>query len=217
MYSTVLFDFDGTLVSSLSLWTRAYQHALREFGFDIALDEVKRTCFYRHFADICESYGIADSEGFRRQMNIGLHEAFVDATLFPEARECLLLCRSLGLKTGLVTSSEEHLVTPALQKFALTALFDTVVTGCQVANCKPHPEPVERALTSLNSAASSTLFVGDYEVDIVAGRAAGVTTALFFPEEHTLYYSFDLLHRTNPHLIFRDYSGIIEHLRDAVS
>ena len=213
MYSTVLFDFDGTLVSSLSLWTRAYQFALSGFGFEIDLDEVKSTCFYRHFADICESYKIADVAEFRTQMNRGLHEAFTDAQLFTAARECLITCRELGMKTGLVTSSELHLVEPALSKLSLDTLLDTVVTGCQVAHCKPHPEPIHRALASLRSTAETTLFVGDYEVDVVAGKAAGVTTALFFPAEHEQYYSLARLTSTNPHLIFHDYQDLISHLR----
>ncbi len=213
MYTTVLFDFDGTLVSSLSLWTSAYQYALRQFDIHIELEEVKRTCFYRAFDDICGDYQIADTERFRTQMNLGLHDAFVDARLFASARECLLLCRSLGMKTGLVTSSELHLVAPALKKLSLDTLLDAVVTGCQVENCKPHPEPIERALALLQADSASTLFVGDYEVDIVAGKAAGVTTALFFPDEHHHYYSFDRLTSTNPHLIFHDYSDLISHLR----
>lgn len=213
MYTTVLFDFDGTLVSSLSLWTRAYQFALSGFGFQIELEEVKRTCFYRHFADICESYQIDDVASFRTEMNRGLHDAFTEAELFAAARECLITCRELGMKTGLVTSSELHLVEPALAKLSLDVLLDTVVTGCQVANCKPHPEPIERALKSLDAAAETTLFVGDYEVDVVAGKAAGVTTALFFPAEHHEYYSFDRLTSTNPNLIFHDYRDLIDHIR----
>jgi len=37
-----LFDVDGTLVDSVDLHARAWQEALRKFGKDVSVDEVRR-------------------------------------------------------------------------------------------------------------------------------------------------------------------------------
>ena len=41
---------------------------------------------------------------------------------------------------------------------------------------KPHPEPVQRALTLLRASSAHAIFVGDSPHDIESGRAAGVRT-----------------------------------------
>ena len=52
-----------------------------------------------------------------------------------------------------------------------------VVTAEDVDNAKPHPEPVERALSLLDSEPRDTVFIGDSPHDLASGQAAGVSTA----------------------------------------
>ena len=58
--------------------------------------------------------------------------------------------------------------------------FEVVVTADEVQNPKPHPEPVEKALSKLDAAEAlgrRTVFIGDSPHDIASGRGAGVRTA----------------------------------------
>jgi pyrophosphatase PpaX len=52
-----------------------------------------------------------------------------------------------------------------------------LVCADEVTNPKPHPEPVEKALTLLGADPATTVYVGDSIHDMHSGRAAGVRTA----------------------------------------
>ena len=87
-------------------------------------------------------------------------------------------------------------------------LFDFVICGDDVKNYKPHPEPVLTTLAALARAADEAIMVGDSRADILAGKAAGVATALFLPEEHNRFHSFDELRATQPDHVFEDHTEL---------
>ena len=51
-----------------------------------------------------------------------------------------------------------------------------MITGEEVTEPKPHPEGIFTALKQLGATAENAIFVGDSDADIIAGRAAGLTT-----------------------------------------
>jgi phosphoglycolate phosphatase-like HAD superfamily hydrolase len=55
--------------------------------------------------------------------------------------------------------------------------IEELVCVDDVVNPKPHPEPVEKAVRLLGTAADRAIFFGDSVHDMHSGRAAGVTTA----------------------------------------
>jgi HAD superfamily hydrolase (TIGR01509 family) len=80
-----------------------------------------------------------------------------------------------GLKRGLVTRNSRKSVDLVLARLSLR--FDAVVTR-EDAPPKPAPEPVWLACRRMGLAPSEALFVGDFELDMLAGRRAGVPTVL---------------------------------------
>jgi pyrophosphatase PpaX len=56
-------------------------------------------------------------------------------------------------------------------------LMDVMVCADEVANPKPHPEPVEKAVNLLGADPATTVYVGDSIHDMLSGREAGVRTA----------------------------------------
>ena len=62
------------------------------------------------------------------------------------------------------------LLAPVLER------FDAVVLGADVARRKPDPEGIVKCLDRLGVPPGSAIYVGDSDVDIAAGRAAGVGT-----------------------------------------
>ncbi|MEI6045060.1 MAG: HAD family hydrolase [Chloroflexota bacterium] len=219
MYNTLLFDFDGTLAPSLQLWVEAYQYAaLTMGGLELTEETVLEKCFFRSFLDVAADLGLSPGSDFAQQMDVGLERGFTSERLllFPKVLELLESCKEAGLALGIVTTCSRLRVTAALARLGIADYFDTVVSHNDVENYKPHPEPVELALTRLQKLPGKTLFVGDYITDVQAGRAAGTYTALFLPEEHTRFYSFGTLRAAAPDFIFSHYSELIEHLQQTV-
>jgi HAD superfamily hydrolase (TIGR01549 family) len=80
-----------------------------------------------------------------------------------------------GLRLGLVTRNSRKSVDLIQARFQFP--FSAVVTR-EDAPPKPAPDPILLACRRLALAPWETLFVGDFEFDMLAGRRAGVRTAL---------------------------------------
>jgi pyrophosphatase PpaX len=85
--------------------------------------------------------------------------------------------KAAGLQTGLVTSKNRQGALRGLKLVGLEALMDVLVCADEVTNPKPHPEPVEKAVSLLGADPATTVYVGDSVHDMHSGRAAGVRTA----------------------------------------
>jgi pyrophosphatase PpaX len=110
-----------------------------------------------------------------REYNLKHHDRMV--TVYPGVLEAVREIKSAGIQTGLVTSKNRHGALRGLRLVGLEALMDVMVCADEVSNPKPHPEPVEKAVTLLGASPASTLYVGDSVHDMHSGRAAGVLTA----------------------------------------
>jgi len=81
-----------------------------------------------------------------------------------------------GLLLGLVTRNSRKSVELIQARFRFP--FSTVVSR-EDAPPKPAPDPILLACRRLAVTPDETLFVGDFEFDMLAGRRAGVRTVLF--------------------------------------
>ncbi len=210
-YSTILFDFDGTLTNSLELWLKSFHFAFAQFDKFHDDEKVIKKCFYRDFREVSEEFGVP-AEEFKLHLHTALLSAFKNPALFEGVLDILQACKIAGCKIGLVTSSGAEVVHHALAHLKIDSYFSAIVTANDITKFKPDPEPVLLALQKLDAHPGETIFIGDSQADMIAGHAAGVDTALFFPIIHHKFYELDALHRTNPHFIFGDYSELRNHL-----
>ena len=60
----------------------------------------------------------------------------------------------------------------------LMPLFDTVITASDTDRHKPHPDPLELALSQLEIPATEAIYVGDTKYDLEMTHAAGAQFAL---------------------------------------
>jgi pyrophosphatase PpaX len=110
-----------------------------------------------------------------REYNLKHHDRMV--TVYPGVVEAVREIKAAGIQTGLVTSKNRQGALRGLKLVGLEALMDVLVCADEVANPKPHPEPVEKAVALLGADRTTTVYVGDSVHDMYSGRAAGVRTA----------------------------------------
>ena len=86
---------------------------------------------------------------------------------------------AFGLKVGVLTRNGRAAVERALAGFArlTTGGFDVVLTRDDRVRPKPAPDGVVHAAGLMGVLPAETLVVGDYLLDMLAGRAAGAVTA----------------------------------------
>lgn len=169
--TALLFDMDGVLVDSFHAWLKALNAALRRYDHEPLSEQTFRDTYWGH--DLYENLrrlGIDDEVG---AFCLTIFGDYVDGiTIFPATRE--VLQRLSGYPMALVTNTPRRCVDSILTHFDID-VFDVVVTPDDVEHGKPDPEMLHRACTRLDVAPADTVFVGDTESDVEAGRAAGCT------------------------------------------
>ena len=176
----VLYDFDGTLADSTDLIMRCYRHTMRTHlgqappdadwlsGFGMTLETQLR----RFARDEAEAEAMLDT--YRTYQNT-IHDDLLRP--FPGAAETVAELDRRGYRLAIVTSKHRRSAMRGMELCGIVSHFDVIVTPEDVAEPKPHPEPVLLALQKLGVAPEEALFVGDSPHDIAAGRAAGTRTA----------------------------------------
>ena len=107
-------------------------------------------------------------------------------TLYPGIRSMLEGLYARGMKLGVITSRLRQVriaggysgASQELKETGVAGLFEVVVGYEDTTAHKPHPEPVQLALTTLSVSPQDTIVVGDTPADIEAGRATGCRTCL---------------------------------------
>jgi len=175
----LLFDLDGTLIDSIELILGSARHAFDGFAGRAPTDEEWRAGIGRPLQTVLREYAPDDVEAQRlftryREYQLEHHDRLVRA--YAGVVDTLRGFAEAGHPMALVTSKSDWMAVKALVHVGLDQLIPVVV-GCDTCvNHKPHPEPVERALSLLGVAPSNAVFVGDSPHDVQSGLAAGVLT-----------------------------------------
>jgi pyrophosphatase PpaX len=178
--TTALFDLDGTLIDSIRLILDSYHHTLSRHNLPARTDEEwlrgVGTPLHVQFSAWQESPETLEAMiATYRAFNLEHHDRMV--TIYPGVLDAVREIKVAGIQTGLVTSKNRHGALKGLKLVGLEALMDVLVCADEVANPKPHPEPVEKAVGLLGANPTTTVYVGDSIHDMHSGRAAGVRTA----------------------------------------
>lgn len=186
-YSTVLFDWDGTLGDTLPIWMDAYRQVLAEF--DLSPSDAAIAAQFGDWHGVL-TLGLLpdDFEPFWLKMQDHIVEALPAADLYSGAAELLERLKNAGAAIALVTTSTRALVQPALERNGIVDLFDAVVTGEDVEHHKPHREPIDKALAALGLDSAEAVMIGDSDKDLGAARAAGVESVLLHMPDHVIFY-----------------------------
>lgn len=168
----VLFDWDGTLLNSYAADTAAYLAMFRAMKIPWGVADLER-----HYSpDWYAIYRAArlPKEHWKRADRVWrLHYSKQRPELLPDARETLRQLAENFL-LGLVTSGSRSRVRRQLRELELTRAFRARVYGESVAERKPHPAPLLRALERMRVEPSAAIYVGDAPEDIMMARRASV-------------------------------------------
>ncbi|MDP4181673.1 MAG: HAD family hydrolase, partial [Bacillota bacterium] len=86
--------------------------------------------------------------------------------------------KNKGIKLGLFTGRSRRVTEIILQKLGFSYLFDVLITGDETKKPKPDPDGILKALKQIDAKNNSSFYVGDFDVDILASKAAGVISVL---------------------------------------
>jgi HAD superfamily hydrolase (TIGR01509 family) len=173
--STLIFDWDGTLVDSASLGLAAFQKTFAELDFAFPLD-VYEAHYSPNWYTTYEALGLP-KEKWQIADDLWLqHYGAETAQLIEGVGEALLELKRRSYRLAVVSSGSESRVCREIGESVLGDAFDAVVCNEHIVNKKPDPEGLNLALARLNCSAGESAYVGDAPEDIAMGKAADVFT-----------------------------------------
>jgi HAD superfamily hydrolase (TIGR01509 family) len=177
----VIFDNDGLLLDTESVWTRAEQDLFERRGLEFTA---------AHKREMVGTSAAAAGELLER----GLHEPGQAPALIDElnelvvaelehgveamvgARDLLGRLQGQGTPIGLVSNSPIEFVLRSLEIVGFESIFDVVISAHEVAAPKPAPDPYLEACRRLGvEAGPGVIVLEDSPTGVAAARAAGLT------------------------------------------
>lgn len=178
----VLFDLDGTLVDTAPDLANALNHVLLKHQLaPLAYGTIRPTVSNGANGLISLGFGSELSDDFHEKIKLELIHHYQqnianESALFSGLANALSYLEDRQILWGIVTNKPEYLTVPLLKNLELYNRASCVVSGNQVKNTKPHPESIHLACKQMNINPRNTLYIGDAERDIKAGRLAGLKT-----------------------------------------
>lgn len=207
-YDIYLFDWDGTLADSTSVWLAAVR---RQFDLlDLHPSDADIILNLGDWKNML-TLGVREErlDAFRTAARAEALENLPNAPLFPGAHQLLGTLRKKGKKLAVVTAMHRNIIDAMLKHHGYETFFGAVVSGSDVENLKPHPESLLLALKQLGCKPDErVIMLGDTGRDIAAAHEAEVDSLLYYPPEHQLFHDLDALKQHKPTYIITDWSEL---------
>ena len=178
LFDSILFDFDGVLADSEGVHFECWTTILTPLGIPLTWEAYCANCIGitdRAMLEVLAKqktppHDVEDLwQYYPKKKALFREKAYANPPIPPATRALL---RELdGLKLAVVSSSGRAEVEPVLERAGVRDCFATIVTGDDVTNRKPHPEPYLLAAERLG--VTRPLVVEDSEPGAAAGHAAG--------------------------------------------
>ncbi len=170
----VLFDLDGVIIDTESqydiFWKKTgedYQLGIKDFEKKIKGTTLPNILskYFSHLSVVEQEKIVKANQHFETTMSFDE---------IPGAMNFIKELRDNGVKTGLVTSSDDMKLKLVFEKLNFDSLFDTVVSADRITHGKPHPMCYLLAAKDLEADPSDCFVFEDSFPGIQSGNDAGM-------------------------------------------
>lgn len=173
--TTILFDWDGTLVDSAQLGLNAFEQSFAALG--VVFDhDIYCEAYSPNWYSVYEAMGLPKDKWARADELWTQHYGEQTAQLVGGAKQAISELQQRGYRLGIVSSGNGIRVAREIANVGFDSVFEVVVCHEQMENRKPHPEGLETALRLMKRSREESCYIGDAPEDIEMGKRAGLLT-----------------------------------------
>lgn len=179
MNKGIIFDLDGTLLSTEADLTNAINTMLAQMGSDMLSEAIVKSYLGNGIRKLVERSLPLDKHD---QLEEAIHkfhaiyaQCYMDLTIpYPGIPEVLDKVQAMGYRLAVVSNKPQRYLDDLVSKHFPTIHFDYVYGEAPTQRTKPHPQGIECALSAMNCRAENTYMVGDSVVDIETAQVCGL-------------------------------------------
>lgn len=216
----VIFDLDGTLLDNSDIVVEGYYNGMIELGY-----EPKERKYIR---------SILGQSTFKTGIDLGLKEKDLPSLdayfwiyfgkvirvdgyypkVYPGVAKILALLHKNNIPTAICTGNKAEYAKIIMKKADLNQFITSYVGAEDVANQKPDPEPVFKALKKLNVTKKQEIdksiwYIGDSSSDMKAAKNAGILS-IGIPEKDKR----EVIKKLNPDSIYESMVAFYNYAND---
>lgn len=194
MIKAVIFDFDGLIIDTETVWFEVFRDiAKQDYQIDLdihAFALAVGTSTDPYYELMEEQLGASiDRLAFGQKAFKEFQNRVASVQPRDGVKEYISYASNNGFKIGLATSSSHKWVLGYLEKFELISYFDTIQTSDIVGTKKPDPKVYVEALKALEVSPKEAIAFEDSLNGFKAAVSAGIMTVLV-PNGLTKYIEF---------------------------
>lgn len=201
-FNAFLFDLDGTLLDTAPEFAYCMNKLLKKYQLPSVSESLFRNTIsngangmIRHAFDFDETH---PDLAARTAEFLSLYTQTLGqyTRLFPGIETLLKYFQEKKIHWGIVTNKTMVYTKPLVAQFPLLQSAGCIVAGDTLPTRKPDSAPVLYGLEQIKSPPHKTLFIGDAETDVLAGKAAGLKCAVveygyIHPEDNAHHWNAD--------------------------
>ena len=178
----VIFDLDGTLVDTADEFVVVVQALRAEHGREPLPDQLIRSNVSNGARALTTlALDLQESAPEFENKRLRLLELYSEvlgtvASLYPGIQELLDAFSERNIRWGIATNKPRAYTEPLLAALDLSPAPGSVVCPDDVTDRKPHPESLYLNCRHLDCSPANSVYIGDHQREIEAGRRAGMVT-----------------------------------------
>ncbi|MDR0866315.1 MAG: HAD family phosphatase [Candidatus Symbiothrix sp.] len=169
-----LFDLDGVIIDTEPQYDVFWKQTGEKY--QLGIENFEKLIKGTILPNIVATYFSHFPESVQKEIEAGISafELQMDMIPVPGALEFLAELKKAGIKTGLVTSSNDEKLAAVFRALPIRDYFDTLVTADRVTQGKPDPMCYLLAAKDLNVPPENCFVFEDSFNGIQSGKAAGM-------------------------------------------